>query len=451
MTNATDHKLLDVLVDIEEDERIKRIPVAVFIGILTIVGILGNLNILVIFSRNSKHHSTYHVLVSALAVSDLVVCITYLPVEIIMVMKPLSFDFDIVCRLVMMNSYVWGCWTVFLILLIAIERYRRICYPFKDQVSCAHARKLCFILFVLAAINAAPMGYISGTHTFPLSNATNGFECFVNDSLQDSYFPVTYFIILLIEVVFIGLAIFCLYISVRSKIIKSNIIRKQMTNRNVFKKTLKEEVSCTSINKCSFTEPAEKVCQCDRQIFKSSSDSSLNPMSTHINNKHVTLDKSSNSKDLDNTEILSLSNLLPSPNGLHNLLSVASSVDSMDTSILNKTRRSSAKMLFINLKNKYEITNNVTRVTIGLVVISVIFFVTLITFMVLTLIRIVYHEALSKMSPTESYIFLFGFELGYLNHVVNSFIYFYNDRRFRKELKSLYSFKRRQNEPRGYS
>jgi hypothetical protein len=26
-----------------------------------------------------------------------------------------------------------------------------------------------------------------------------------------------------------------------------------------------------------------------------------------------------------------------------------------------------------------------------------------------------------------------------LNHVVNSFIYFYNDRRFRKELKAIYS------------
>ncbi|VDI26965.1 Hypothetical predicted protein [Mytilus galloprovincialis] len=217
-----------------------------------------------------------------------------------------------------------------------------------------------------------------------------------------------------------------------------------MTNRNVFKNALKGEVSCTSISKCSFTEPAEKVCQGDRQIFKPSSDSSLDPMSTHINNKNVPLDKSSNSKDLDNTEILSPSNLLPTPSGLHNILSVASSVDSTDTSILQKTRRSSAKMLFI--KNKYEITSNVTRVTIGLVVISVIFFVTLITFMVLTLIRIVDQETLNKMSPTEANIFLFGFELGYLNHVVNSFIYFYNDRRFRKELKSLYSFKRRKNE-----
>ncbi|CAC5383096.1 CCKAR [Mytilus coruscus] len=356
MTNETNSKLLDVLVDIEEDERIKRIPVAVFIGILTIVGILGNFNILVIFSRNSKHHSTYHVLVSALAVSDLVVCITHLPVEIIMVMKPLSFDFDIVCRLVMMNSYVWGCWTVFLILLIAIERYRRICYPFKDQVSCAHARKLCVILFVLAAINAIPMGYISGTHTFPLSNSTNGFECFVNDSLQDSYFPVTYFIILLIEVVLIGLAIFCLYIPVRSKIIKSTIIRKQMTNRNVFKKTLKEEVSCTSITTISFTKPAEKVCQSDRQIFESSSDSSLEPISTNNNNKQETLDKYSNSKDLDNTKILSPGNLLPNPNGLHSILSVAASVDSMDTIILQKTRRSSAKMLFIKTNMKSQAT-----------------------------------------------------------------------------------------------
>ncbi|CAC5380324.1 unnamed protein product [Mytilus coruscus] len=140
-------------------------------------------------------------------------------------------------------------------------------------------------------------------------------------------------------------------------------------------------------------------------------------MSTHCNNKQKTLDKSSNIKDLNNTEVQSPGNLLPNPNGLHSILSVASSVDSMDSSILQTNRRSSAKMLFN--KNKYEITSNVTSVTIGLVVISVIFFVTLITFMVLTLIRIVDQKTLSKMSPTEAYIFPFGFELGSLIRIVD--------------------------------
>lgn len=51
-------------------------------------------------------------------------------------------------------------------------------------------------------------------------------------------------------------------------------------------------------------------------------------------------------------------------------------------------------------------------------------------------------ETFGELSPTETCIFLFVYELGYLNHVVNSFIYFYNDSRFRKELKYLYSFKK---------
>lgn len=297
MTNTTSSQLLDILIEIEEDETGKRVPVAVFVAILSLVGIIGNIHILVIFSRNSKQQNTYHVFVSALAVSDLVVCSTYLPVEIVMVMNPFSFDYDFICRLSLVNCYTWGCLTVLLILSIAIERYRHICFPMKYQISCYDARKLCILFFVLAAINAAPMGYISGTNSFHLSNATEGFECFINDSLENSMLPGSYFVFVLAEGVLVGFAIIFLYIPVRSTIILSNNIRKQMMNINIYKKSSNEEITCINTGLRSMLKLSENACENNRHTFQLTEDSTHNSVSKCYTKKHRSFDESLNSND----------------------------------------------------------------------------------------------------------------------------------------------------------
>lgn len=80
------------------------------------------------------------------------------------------------------------------------------------------------------------------------------------------------------------------------------------------------------------------------------------------------------------------------------------------------------------------INNVVIKVIIGLFFISIIFFVIFIMFFVLIFFWILVEEILSGMFVIEVYIFLFGFEFGYFNYVVNCFIYFYSDCCFRKEV-----------------
>lgn len=424
MTNITDLHMHIFWTEVEDEEIVKRIPVAVFVGLLALVGIVGNFHILIVISRNIQHHSTYHVLISALAVSDLFVCVTYLPVEISMVMKPFSFNYDVTCRLAMLNSYIWGIWTVFLILLIALERYRRICHPVSGQISCSTARKLCAVLFIIAIFNAAPMSYISGTHTFALSNTTNGYECFISDDLGDSYLPLGYFIFLLVEVLGIGLCIVLLYFLIHRKIKRSISQRKRLTKTCDIAKTEQPETNSNLFKSLNIRELNSNngisVLNIDRQYSQ---------FTEHENNQQTTSEQRNIQSSIHQLDELKR-------NTLSFTLSVTS-VNSLNCQKLQAKRTISSKPLCVTKREA--ITNNVTKVTVGLFLITIIFFVTLITFMVLTLLRILAKETLSNMSATEAYIFLFGFELGYLNHVVNCFIYFYNDRRFRKELKTIYS------------
>lgn len=71
MKNLTDLDTQQFWAEVEHEEIIKRIPVAVVVGLFSVVGIMGNFHILIVFSRNLNNFSTYHVMVSALAVSDL--------------------------------------------------------------------------------------------------------------------------------------------------------------------------------------------------------------------------------------------------------------------------------------------------------------------------------------------------------------------------------------------
>lgn len=430
MKNLTDLDTQQFWAEVEHEEIIKRIPVAVVVGLFSVVGIMGNFHILIVFSRNLNNFSTYHVMVSALAVSDLFVCATYLPVEITMVMKPFSFDYDLTCRLALLNSYVWGIWSAFLTVLIAVERYRRICYPVREQISCSTARKFCLVLFLIATFNAAPIGYIAGTHTVALSNDTNGYECFVSDDLKESYIPTGYFFFLLFEVLVLGFAIVLLYLPIRRAIQRSNTLRKHHAKISESETTQvssgKTEESISRLSKSlKYTEnydiPQINIEDADKADINHSSDfQNITKMAANESTKES---NSAQSED-------------KGPNTLKISLSV-SSVCSLDYSKPQATRSLSSNSLCST--RRFVINNAVTKVTIGLFLISIIFFVTLITFLVLTLLRILAEETLSGMSVTEAYIFLFGFELGYLNHVVNCFIYFYSDRRFRKEVQTMYS------------
>ncbi|CAC5401235.1 unnamed protein product [Mytilus coruscus] len=206
------------------------------------------------------------------------------------------------------------------------------------------AEALCILLYVLASINAAPIGYISGTNSFLLLNATKGFECFISGSLENSMFPSAYFVFVLAEGVLVGFAIIFLYIPIRRKIIKSNSIRKQMTNINIYKNSSKEEITC--INTCikSMLELSENACENNRHSFKLTEESALNSVSTHYKKKHKSFGESPNSEDLRNTDILSPSSLLSNLNGL---LIVPSSVAGMD---LRKSERSTVGFTWTHIK-----------------------------------------------------------------------------------------------------
>ncbi|CAG2257945.1 unnamed protein product [Mytilus edulis] len=145
-----------------------------------------------------------------------------------------------------------------------------------------------------------------------------------------------------------------------------------MMNINIYKKSSNEEITCINTGIKSMLELSENFCENKIHTTKLTEDSAPNSVSTRYTKKHRSFGESPNSKDLCNTDILNPNSLLSNLNGL---LIVASSVAGMKSNIRQNTLRSCNKIT--EMKKKNEITINVARVTTGLIVISVIFFVTL--------------------------------------------------------------------------
>ncbi|XP_016089596.1 neurotensin receptor type 1-like [Sinocyclocheilus grahami] len=160
--NSTDSPPLDDL-DVNTDIYSK-VLVTLIYAVLFAVGLIGNSMTLYISLhwRSIRHlQSTVHYHLASLAVSDLLILLLCMPVELynfIWIHHPWAFG-EVVCR-----SYYFlrdGCSyaTAFNIVSLSVERYVALCHPFKakSRMSRGRTRRLICALWCASLILASPM------------------------------------------------------------------------------------------------------------------------------------------------------------------------------------------------------------------------------------------------------------------------------------------------------
>ena len=141
------------------------LPVTIFIGVEAFVGTFGNILILLIYTKRYER-SNFRYFVLSMAVIDLTSCLTTLPGEIFSQMNWYTYKYDWICRV---KSYInvqtaWGSASI--LLLLAFDRYRKICKPLAWQIQPSFALKLCICSLVLASMVAIPISVLWGKQTY---------------------------------------------------------------------------------------------------------------------------------------------------------------------------------------------------------------------------------------------------------------------------------------------
>ncbi|KAK6167652.1 hypothetical protein SNE40_021628 [Patella caerulea] len=207
------------------------LPAMILIGCMMLFGIIGNSLVIYIFLRKFKV-TTQTTLFLALACFDLMSSSIAMPFEIFDLRYFFTFESSILCKF--MRS--WVAFPIMasnqVLLLIAIDRYLKVCRPLKKQIIPHLARKLILLSVALSIVFTVPAFLIYGTRSaWTHVPGLLGSDCSTSDDMKDSIFPVIYEGLLLVVfvcfVIILGVLYGLIWRVSQRKAFRSHVFRER--------------------------------------------------------------------------------------------------------------------------------------------------------------------------------------------------------------------------------
>ena len=253
--NVTLEELNDALVELH-------IPVIVFICILMVIGVFGNILVLWIYTKK-YHPSTHRCFILCLAWIDMVACAIGMPLLIVSMFYPYMFPSELACKVLRCLHVFLVVASAFVVLAIAIERHRRICFPFSREMTLKKIKIMCGVASFLGFLVAIPAILVYG-HS-PVETGVNnitGHECFINPQYADTWLPRGYYffqlVITLICILILGIFYFRIgrQILWHQKFMRENTYQGNRTGRSL-KDSSSGDKSPTGSHSFVFRNPVE--------------------------------------------------------------------------------------------------------------------------------------------------------------------------------------------------
>ena len=140
-------------------------PVTILIGVEAILGIVGNTLIILVYTLHYRR-CNFKYFVLCLALIDITSCFTTLPGEMISQLHWYNYQYEWICKI---KSYfnVFTVWSSALtLMLLAYDRYRKICRPLHWQIQPSWALRSCVISAGISGIAATPIIVLWGKQSY---------------------------------------------------------------------------------------------------------------------------------------------------------------------------------------------------------------------------------------------------------------------------------------------
>ncbi|NP_001095861.1 neuropeptide Y receptor type 1 [Danio rerio] len=149
---------------------------AVAYSAVVLLGVIGNLALILVIARQRELHNVTNVLIANLSVSDLLMAVVCLPFTFIYTFMDHWVFGAVMCKL---NSLVQCCSvsvSIFSLVLIAIERHQLILHPRGWRPSLNHACLGISLTWALAVLTATPFLLFSRVTDAPLKQLPSVFQ-----------------------------------------------------------------------------------------------------------------------------------------------------------------------------------------------------------------------------------------------------------------------------------
>lgn len=167
------------------------LPVTICIGIFSVLGIVGNSVIISVYCRKYPTcNFKYFVLV--LAVIDLISCMVLMPLEIYTLVSWFKFEYSWLCKTKSFLNVFTVTSSGSTLLLIAIDRFRKVCKPHSKQIQPELAVKLTAFVLLLSVIPSSSDAVFWGIHTHTYTTEKGNLTvrmCEKDDQFKETIFP----------------------------------------------------------------------------------------------------------------------------------------------------------------------------------------------------------------------------------------------------------------------
>ncbi|XP_060583729.1 hydroxycarboxylic acid receptor 2-like isoform X2 [Ruditapes philippinarum] len=137
------------------------IPAVVILAFLMVVGFVGNLHVLFVYAFRVKP-TNHRIYIIFLSIQDITACTILIPLRIYIYNNLWTHSNVFTCKFgsFMMCLILTG--SAFTLILVAIDRYRKICNPHGWQIKRPIAKLLCFVVTLCACFCSWPTAALDG-------------------------------------------------------------------------------------------------------------------------------------------------------------------------------------------------------------------------------------------------------------------------------------------------
>ncbi|XP_062568584.1 G-protein coupled receptor 84-like [Saccostrea cucullata] len=184
-----------ILAHMNEEEKFRQIPLTLFLVILSVTGLFGNVLVCFIYGRVYKI-SNSRTFIMSLAVVDLFTCAIGIPMEIATSLDQYQFHSPWVCKISRFMNIFTTITAAVVLVLIAMDRYRKICRSLEWQITNRYSKILCVCSVIAGLILSWPAFPLYGIKStdLVLTPDVNGTstECSIDDSSKNTRIPLIY-------------------------------------------------------------------------------------------------------------------------------------------------------------------------------------------------------------------------------------------------------------------
>ena len=261
---ATEQRYLSIL---SHKKAMLFLPVTIFISIIMVTGIFGNMLVIYIYSfRYKKTVSNYFIV--TMAVLDSIACFVVIPIDIFDNVHNDEFYSSFGCKVFRYLESTVTMGSSYILIVIAVDRYLKICRPLK-MVTEKMVKVTCTLTVIVALLCAIPSLILFGIKRSRTAiPGVRGYDCSIEEQYKRSMLRTIYYSLLMI-ILFLTLIVLAgLYIRIwvqikrrMGSIVGDDISQASGSTNNTAEqkrksflrmRSISEDSSSVSFNKKSF-------------------------------------------------------------------------------------------------------------------------------------------------------------------------------------------------------